>query len=330
MKVLKVGVIGSGVMGRGHAEFIRDFLSNAQVVAVSDVDVVRAQALALDIDSNATVAAFAEPTKMIAESGVDAVIIASPDHLHVEHLRVAMSAGLDILCEKPIATNLEDARAIASEIQAYELISGQARVHFGFMRRFDPSYLKLRELMESGDYGLPLFVRTTTRNVSSAGITTEGLYTNIAVHDFDVWRWLTGSEWKQVSSHYPKRSTLSPEGLIDPLVFTALLDNQILMVADIVANNNYGYDLRTEVLCEKGSLEIGTFGDVYTRANHFAATPLGGPMVENWIPRFKDAYVAELRAWVDSVLSKNPHPDLATVEDALKATEATFLALQSL
>ena len=330
MTVLKVGVIGTGVMGRGHAEFIRDFLSNAQVVAVSDVDVVRAQALALDIDSNATVAAFAEPTKMIAESGVDAVIIASPDHLHVEHLRVAMSAGLDILCEKPIATNLEDARAIASEIQAYELISGQARVHFGFMRRFDPSYLKLRELMESGDYGLPLFVRTTTRNVSSAGITTEGLYTNIAVHDFDVWRWLTSSEWKQVSSHYPRPSTLSPKDLIDPLVFTAQLENQILMVADIVANNNYGYDLRTEVLCEKGSLEIGTFGDVYTRANHFAATPLGGPMVENWIPRFKDAYVAELRAWVDSVLSKNPHPDLATVEDALKATEATFLALQSL
>jgi myo-inositol 2-dehydrogenase/D-chiro-inositol 1-dehydrogenase len=330
MKVLKVGVIGTGVMGRGHAEFIRDFLSNAQVVAVSDVDLVRAQALALDIDSNGTVAAFAEPAKMIAESGVDAVIIASPDHLHVEHLRIAMSAGLDILCEKPIATNLEDARAIASEMQAYELISGQARVHFGFMRRFDPSYLKLRELMESGDYGLPLFVRTTTRNVSSAGITTEGLYTNIAVHDFDVWRWLTSSEWKQVSSHYPRPSTLSPKDLIDPLVFTAQLENQILMVADIVANNNYGYDLRTEVLCERGSLEIGTFGDVYTRANHFAETPLGGPMVENWIPRFKDAYVAELRAWVDSVLSKNPHPDLATVEDALKATETCFLALKSL
>jgi myo-inositol 2-dehydrogenase/D-chiro-inositol 1-dehydrogenase len=330
MKALKVGIIGSGVMGRGHAEFIRDFLSNAQVIAVSDVDLVRAQALAFDIDSNGTVAAFAEPAKMIAESGVDAVIIASPDHLHVEHLRIAISAGLDILCEKPIATNLEDARAIASEIQAYELISGAARVHFGFMRRFDPSYLKLRELIESRDYGLPLFVRTTTRNVSSAGITTEGLYTNIAVHDFDVWRWLTGSEWKQVTSHYPRPSSLSPSGLVDPLVFTAQLENQILMVADIVANNNYGYDLRTEVLCEKGSLEIGTFGDVYTRADHFAATPLGGVMVENWIPRFKEAYVAELHAWVESVLTYLPHADLATVEDALKATEACFLALESL
>jgi myo-inositol 2-dehydrogenase/D-chiro-inositol 1-dehydrogenase len=103
-----------------------------------------------------------------------------------------------------------------------------------------------------------------------------------------------------------------------------------MIVADIVANDNYGYDLRTEVLCEKGSLEIGTFGDVYIRANHFAGTPLGGQMVDNWIPRFKDAYIAELKAWVSSVQTGEIHPDLADVEDALAATEACFLALKSL
>jgi len=330
MPSLKVGVIGAGVMGRGHAEFIREFVSAAHVAAVADFDLSRARNLAHDIDPLGNVGAYAQVQEMIDSTDLDAVIIASPDHLHVEHLRIAMTAGLDILCEKPIATDLESARAIAREIREYEKESKKARVNFGFMRRFDPSYLKLRELMESADYGLPLFVRTITRNVTSMGITTEGLYTNIAVHDFDVWRWLTGSEWKSVNSHYPRPSSLSPAGLIDPLVFTAQLENEVLMVADIVANNNYGYDLRTEVLCEKGSLEIGTFGDVYTRANHIAGTPLGGPMVENWIPRFKDAYVAELRAWVDSVISGNKHPDLATVEDALKATEACFLALNSL
>ncbi len=330
MSTLRVGVIGAGVMGRGHAEFIRDFVPSAQVVAVADFDLSRASALANDIDAVRKVASFTQVEAMISSSDLDAVIIASPDQLHVEHLKQAMAADLDILCEKPIATDLESARSIAQEIRDYEARPGKTRVSFGFMRRFDPSYLKLRALMESGDYGLPLFVRTITRNVSSAGITTEGLYTNIAVHDFDVWRWLTGSEWKSVNSHYPKPSSLSPAGLIDPLVFTAQLENQVLMVADIVANNNYGYDLRTEVLCEKGSLEIGTFGDVYTRANHIAGTPLGGPMVENWIPRFKDAYVAELRAWVDSVISGKQHPDIATVDDALKATEACFLALSSL
>jgi myo-inositol 2-dehydrogenase/D-chiro-inositol 1-dehydrogenase len=317
-------------MGRGHAEFIREFVSAAHVAAVADFDLSRARNLAHDIEPLGDIGAYAQVQEMIDSTDLDAVIIASPDHLHVEHLRIAMTAGLDILCEKPIATDLESARAIAREIREYEKESKKARVNFGFMRRFDPSYLKLRALMESADYGLPLFVRTITRNVTSMGITTEGLYTNIAVHDFDVWRWLTGSEWKSVNSHYPRPSSLSPAGLIDPLVFTAQLENEVLMVADIVANNNYGYDLRTEVLCEKGSLEIGTFGDVYTRANHIAGTPLGGPMVENWIPRFKDAYVAELRAWVDSVISGNQHPDLATVEDALKATEACFLALNSL
>lgn len=330
MPSLKVGVIGAGVMGRGHAEFIREFITNAHVVAVADFDLSRARNLAHDIDPLGNVGAFTQVQEMIDSTDLDAVIIASPDHLHVDHLKLAIAAGLDILCEKPIATDLESARAIAQEIREYEKKSNKLRVSFGFMRRFDPSYLKLRELMESGDYGVPLFVRTITRNVSSAGITTEGLYTNIAVHDFDVWRWLTGSEWESVISHYPKPSSLSPAGLIDPLVFTAQLENEVLMVADIVANNNYGYDLRTEVLCEKGSLEIGTFGDVYTRANHLAGTPLGGPMVENWIPRFKEAYVAELRAWVDSVISGYQHPDLATVDDALKATEACFLALSSL
>ena len=84
------------------------------------------------------------------------------------------------------------------------------------------------------------------------------------------------------------------------------------------------------MLCEKGSLEIGTFGDVYTRAKYFADTPLGGHMVENWIPRFKDAYIAQLNAWVTSIASGKFHPDLATADDALKATEACFLALGSL
>jgi myo-inositol 2-dehydrogenase/D-chiro-inositol 1-dehydrogenase len=330
MTKLRVAIIGAGVMGRGHAEFIRDFVGDAEVVAISDVDEIRRKSLASDLSGASDVQIFAQPQQMFEEVLIDALIIASPDQLHTEHLRLAMRHELRVLCEKPIATTLEDARAIAAEIRQYEAQTGSKRVHYGFMRRFDPSYLKLRNLIDSGEFGNPLFVRTITRNVSSTGITTEGLYTNIAVHDFDVWRWLSNSEWKSVETRYPRPSSLSPKGLIDPLVFTAQLENELLLVADIVANNNYGYDLRTEVVCEKGSLEIGTFGDVYTRANHFAGAPQGGPMVENWIPRFKDAYIAELKAWVSSIQTGEIHPDLADVEDALAATEACFLALNSL
>ena len=328
---IRIGIIGAGVMGRGHAEFLRDFVPAARVTAISDVDSVRVSALAADIEaSSGAIKTFDNPGALIDSGLVDALIIASPDSLHVEHLRLALAANLPTLCEKPIATTLADAKAIAAEVKEVENKLNRRLVHFGFMRRFDAAYKEVKEKIESGQYGRVLFVRTTTRNVATPGITTEGLYTNIAVHDFDIWRWMLADEWQSVVSHYPRPSTLSPEGLIDPLVFVAKMNTGVLVVADVVAYNNYGYDLRTEVVFEKGSVEIGIFGDVHTRANFTAEAVIGGPMVQNWIPRSRDAYIAELQAWVTAVSTGVSHPDLATVDDALAATAACFLALESM
>jgi myo-inositol 2-dehydrogenase / D-chiro-inositol 1-dehydrogenase len=328
MKPVRVGIVGAGVMGRGHAEFIRDHIPEASVVAVSDVDSQRRESLAEDIGPG--VKAFATPEGLVDANIVDSLIIASPDSFHVQHLRLALAAELPTLCEKPIATSLAEAELIAEKIREVENRIRRPLVHFGFMRRFDPSYIQVKEAIQSGAYGEVLFVRTTTRNVSSPGITSEGLYTNIAVHDFDIWRWMLSDEWLSVSSHYPKSSSFSPDGLIDPLVFTAQMQRGVLVVGDVIANNNYGYDLRTEVVCEKGSIEIGLFGDVHTRANFLAEPVMGGQMVQNWIPRSRKAYIAELSAWVTSIGSGVSHPDLANVEDAVAATAACFLALDSL
>ena len=328
MSNLKIGIIGTGVMGAGHARFLRENVPGADVVAITDVDEKRAHELIKDLGGS--IEFFSSAETLMARGGLDGLIIASPDALHVEHLRLAIKHKIPTLCEKPIATNIEDAEIITSEILEFEKSMNQPMIHFGFMRRFDPSYVKVKAMIESKDYGAPLFVRTITRNVSSFGITTEGLYTNIAVHDFDVWHWLLKDDWVSVSTHYPKPSSLSPDGLIDPLVFTATLSGGVLMVADIVANNNYGYDVRTEVLCERGSIEIGIFGDVITRANHLAQVPLGGTMVENWMPRFEDAYIQELIAWTAFLATKEINLDLATALDGLKATQACALGLASI
>lgn len=328
MTVLRVGVIGAGIMGRGHAEFIRDNISEAKVVAVSDVDVTRASGLAADL--GADVSTYSAAEDLINSGLVDALIIASPDALHVSQLSSALAAGLPTLCEKPIATTLSDALMIAGEIKAAEKLRGGRLVSFGFMRRFDHAYLHVKQAIESGEYGKVLFVRTSTRNVSSPGITSEGLYTNIAVHDFDIWRWMLSDEWESVSSHIPRSSGNSPEGLNDPLIFVAKMKSGILVVGDVIANDYYGYDLRTEVVCERGSLEIGIFGDVHIRSNFVAEPVRGGQMVENWIPRSRDAYIQELKAWVISVNSGVTHPDLASVDDAYEATAACFLAIDSL
>jgi myo-inositol 2-dehydrogenase / D-chiro-inositol 1-dehydrogenase len=326
--MLKVGIIGTGVMGAGHARFIKESVPEAVVVALSDIDEGRLDSLSKELGT--VKFTTINPADLMNHPDVEVIIIASPDPLHVEHLQLAIATQKPTLCEKPIATNLEDARMIAKEIKAYENEVGKHMIHFGFMRRFDPAYREVKRLIESGDYGQPTFFRTITRNVQSTGATTPGLYTNIAIHDFDIFRWLFKDEWVSVQSHYPRKSRLSPDNVADPLVITAYMKSGIMMVADIVAFNNYGYDVRTEIVCEKGSIEIGIHGDVITRANHVAGVHKGGQMDDNWIPRFRQSYIEELRAWVKSVISGVPNEDLADVDDALAANEVCAIGVASI
>jgi myo-inositol 2-dehydrogenase/D-chiro-inositol 1-dehydrogenase len=326
--MVNVGIIGTGVMGAGHARFIKQHVPDATVVGLSDVDPNKISKLSDELGT--VLFSTANPEELMNDPRVNAVIIASPDPLHVEHLRLAIASGKQILCEKPIATTIEDAQMIASEIRKYESQVGKKMINFGFMRRFDPCYQEVRRLIATGDFGAPTFFRTVTRNVSSTGATSTGLFTNIAIHDFDIYRWLFNDEWESIKSFYPKRSSLSPEGLNDPLIIIGRLKSGITMVGDIVAFNNYGFDCRVEVICEKGTIQIGTHGDVITQVNGFGGATKGGKMAENWMTRFEPSYIEELKAWVEEVKTGVINTDLATVEDALVANEVCALGIASI
>jgi myo-inositol 2-dehydrogenase/D-chiro-inositol 1-dehydrogenase len=326
--MVNVGIIGTGVMGAGHARFIKQHVPDATVVGLSDVDPKKISQL---LDELGTVLfSTSKPEELMNDPRVEAVIIASPDPLHVEHLRLAIASGKQILCEKPIATTIEDAQMITNEIRSYEVQVGKKMINFGFMRRFDPCYQEVRRLIATGDFGAPTFFRTVTRNVSSTGATSTGLFTNIAIHDFDIYRWLFNDEWESIKSFYPKRSSLSPEGLNDPLIIIGRLKSGITMVGDIVAFNNYGFDCRVEVICEKGTIQIGTHGDVITQLNGFGGATKGGKMAENWMTRFEPSYIEELKAWIEEVKTGVINTDLATVEDALIANEVCALGIASI
>jgi len=326
--MVNVGIIGAGIMGAGHARYIKEHVPDASVVALSDIDPKKISELSAELGS--VLFSTAHPEELMNDPRVDAVIIASPDPLHVPHLKLAIASGKQILCEKPIATNLEDARMISEEIRKYQSTVGKKMINFGFMRRFDPCYQEVRRLIATGEFGNPLFFRTVSRNVSSLGATSTGLFTNIAIHDFDIYRWLFNDEWESIHSFYPRRSSLSPEGLDDPLVLIGKLKSGITMVADIVAYNNYGYDCRVEIVCEKGSIQIGTHGDVITQINGVGGATKGGPMATNWMVRFEPSYIEELKAWIQEVKSGILNPDLATVEDALIANEVCAMGLASI
>jgi myo-inositol 2-dehydrogenase/D-chiro-inositol 1-dehydrogenase len=326
--MVNIGILGTGVMGAGHARFIKQHVPDATVVGLSDVDPKKINQLSEELGT--VLFSTSSPEELMNDPRVEAIIIASPDPLHVEHLRLAIASGKQILCEKPIATTIEDAQMIAKEIRTYELSVGKKMINFGFMRRFDPCYQEVRRLIATGDFGAPTFFRTVTRNVSSTGATSTGLFTNIAIHDFDIYRWLFNDEWESIKSFYPKRSSLSPEGLNDPLIIIGRLKSGITMVGDIVAFNNYGFDCRVEVVCEKGTIQIGTHGDVITQVNGFGGATKGGKMAENWMTRFEPSYIEELKAWIEEVKTGVINTDLATVEDALIANEVCALGIASI
>jgi myo-inositol 2-dehydrogenase/D-chiro-inositol 1-dehydrogenase len=326
--MVNVGIIGTGVMGAGHARFIKQHVPDATVVGLSDVDPKKISQLSDELGT--VLFSTSKPEELMNDPRIEAVIIASPDPLHVEHLRLAIASGKQILCEKPIATTIEDAQMITNEIRSYEVQVGKKMINFGFMRRFDPCYQEVRRLIATGDFGAPTFFRTVTRNVSSTGATSTGLFTNIAIHDFDIYRWLFNDEWESIKSFYPKRSSLSPEGLNDPLIIIGRLKSGITMVGDIVAFNNYGFDCRVEVICEKGTIQIGTHGDVITQLNGFGGATKGGKMAENWMTRFEPSYIEELKAWIEEVKTGVINTDLATVEDALIANEVCALGIASI
>lgn len=130
---VRVGVVGAGVMGADHVRLLHGHVSDAEVVAVTDVDEARSRAVA-DAVPGARVSPNARA--LIADPGVDAVVIASHDSTHAELTVAAVRAGKPVLCEKPLAPTVaecvEDDKA------------GGGLVSVGFMRRFDPAHVALK------------------------------------------------------------------------------------------------------------------------------------------------------------------------------------------
>lgn len=324
----RVGVIGTGIMGAGHARYLTHHVANAEVVALSDIDLDRANALASELGTVKLVTK--NVSELMESSEVDAIVIASPDQFHVEHIRAALKTGKPTLSEKPIATNLEDAEQISKEIAARQSEVGKRLVVFGFMRRFDPAFLKVRELIASGKYGKPLFVRVVSRNHSTPGVTSSGMFTNMAIHDLDIYRWLFKTEWASIQSFYPTHSSESPSELADPLLFIGKLENGVMIVEDVMANAQAGYDTRAEVVCELGNIEIGVHGDVAERHGLNFEVTKGGAMETNWLKKFNQSYINELNAWIAEIETGVENPDFATHTDALIANRVGALGVNSL
>ena len=322
-----IGVIGAGIMGSGHALYISESVKGARVAGIYDANATVAKKVASQVKkaSSYPVAVYNSIESLLADKNITAVIIASPDHLHAEHLSKALDAGKDVLCEKPLASNDSDAKKVAQIANKSKSIVG-----IGFMRRFDPAYLELKRVIQSKKYGKVLQIRCTSRNVSSPTATTAMLLTNVAVHEVDVIRWLLEEEIQSVNVNLTKVSSKANSKLLDPISVNCYTASGVLATIDICANSTYGYEVGMEVITEKASLVIENLGDLTIVKDFYLPNRKSGRLHKDWMGRFKPAYIAELKAFVESIKKRKLHPNFATANDGLAASIACGLGVKSL
>ncbi len=287
--MLKVGVIGTGMIGQDHIRRLTTVLAGATVTAVTDVDADLAERVGAT--AGATVHATGE--ELILDPAVDAVLVCSWGPSHKQYVLAAIAAGKPVFCEKPLATS-EDA---CRNIVAAEVAHGSRLVQVGYMRRYDPAYRDLKAVVDSGRIGAPLMMHCAHRN---AGVPDfyqkENTITDSAVHEIDMARWMFGEEIVATRVLLP-RGNRNGGDLADPIFLLLELESGALVDVEVSVNIRYGYDIRGEVVGEDGTATLSSPVPVVVRS----AGEESVPVAADWRLRFARAYDIELQEWVDAV-----------------------------
>ncbi|WP_030736757.1 Gfo/Idh/MocA family protein [Streptomyces sp. NRRL S-31] len=289
-ELLGVAVLGAGHMGTDHIRRLDRVISGARVAAVADPDRGRAEEAAAGL---AGVSVHTDPVAALDAPGVAAVLIASPGPAHEEALLAAFARRLPVLCEKPMAPDSTGALRVVEA----EVALGRRLAQIGFMRRYDGEYRRLKALLDGGRLGRPLMLHCTHRNVSSPGHFTSAMLIDSSVsHEIDAARWLLGQELTAVTVLRPTPSADAPEGLLDPQFVLLETAAGALVDVEVFVNCGFGYQVRCEAVCERGSARIGDEHTMVVTTRDGAREEVA----QDHLVRFADAYDREVQTWVDA------------------------------
>jgi myo-inositol 2-dehydrogenase/D-chiro-inositol 1-dehydrogenase len=311
---VRIGVIGTGAMGAAHVGNLASWVTGAAVTQIFDVDTERAKAVADGVGASAAPTTEA----LIGSDEVDAVLIAAPDPLHEGLALACLAAGKPTLLEKPIATSLEGSRRVVDA----EVAGGRRLIQLGFMRRFDPAYVALREAVGGGSIGTVRAAHCLHRNAHShPSHTDEGLLVNSMIHEFDCVPWLLDDPIAAVTVFVPR---FDEGALKDVQVAVLETAGGSVVTVEVSINAQYGYDVHTEVTGTLGTVSLLPPYGVSVRRDGVDGRVVGS----DGTLRFEDAYRIELGAWVRGIRSGTPSGP--TAWDGYLANVAAFSAVESL
>jgi myo-inositol 2-dehydrogenase/D-chiro-inositol 1-dehydrogenase len=289
---LKIGVIGTGAIGREHIRRITNNLSGGEIVAVTDVNEVSARSAVEQFNLDAVV--YPDDKALVADQNVDAVFVTSWGPAHEQSVLAALEAGKYVFCEKPLATTAEGCMKIVEA----EMKHGKRLVQVGFMRRYDSGYVQLKQAIDSNYIGDPLMIRCVHRNPDvGENYTTDMAIHDTLIHEIDVLHWLINDDYKSVQVTFPKKTKRAMAHLHDPQLITLETKGGIIITAEVFVNCKYGYDIQCEVIGEEGVVYLPEFSGIATRKD----AKFGTSILTDWKDRFIDAYDKELQDFMDAI-----------------------------
>jgi myo-inositol 2-dehydrogenase / D-chiro-inositol 1-dehydrogenase len=294
MSEIRIAVLGVGVMGADHVARITSRISGARVAVVNDYLPEKAEQVVASVPG-ARVAG--DPLDAIAADDVDAVLLATPGPTHEKQLLACLDHRKPVLCEKPLTTDVET----SLEVVRREAELETPLIQVGFMRRFDPEYQQLKALIDGGELGQPLVMHCVHRNPAvPPGFDSAMIVKDSLVHEVDVTRFLLGEEIASVQIIKPTPNPAAPAGLLDPQIALFRTRSGRHVDVEVFVTTGIGYEVRTEVVGERGSATIGLDVGLLRKTS---PGRWGGQISPGFRERFGLAYDIEVQRWVDAVRS---------------------------
>lgn len=302
---VNVGVIGLGRIGKLHAEHLALRIPEANLAAISEIE-----------EQLDTAKDFAERFRVpqitpdygeiLSNDAIDAIVICTPNNTHSQIIAEAAQAGKHIFCEKPIAQELSSVDEALAAVR-------QARVKFqvGFNRRFDPNFAQVKQNILDGIIGQPRTIHLISRDPEPPSLdlikTSGGIFMDMTIHDFDMSRFLIGSEVEEIFVY--GGVTVDPAigelGDIDTAQILLKFKNGVLGTIHNCRQAAYGYDQRVEVFGSGGSTATENETPYRTIVSNSEGIHTPKPL-DFFMKRYIESYIAEIQAFVRAIVNDTP------------------------
>ncbi len=316
-----VALFGAGRIGKIHAgNLVRQ--PGVRLKYVVDVNAAAAADLAQKYGAQ-----VGSAEQVFGDADVKAVVIGSSTDTHAELIQRAAAAKKAIFCEKPVDLSLARARDCAGGVA-----KAGVTCLIGFQRRYDPTFAALKDRLAAGEIGEPEMLLVTSRDPGPPPVdyikVSGGIFKDMLIHDFDVFRWILGDEAATVhaTGSCLTDPAIATAGDIDSTVVTIRTRRGRLAQINTSRRAAYGYDQRFEVLGSKGMLQAGNHKPTEVTAATSAAVSVDKPE-HFFLERYRVAYANEMAHFFDA-LAKGA-PVKTTIEDGVKALELAEAATTS-